>query len=76
MIEGIGYLVGWIGQSVAVGRRMEGGRRLFESLRQLAAKLGDEIAQRGDGAGRVGVWRRALARETGFAGLESLLPAR
>src|SRR6185436_251243 len=65
----------WIGESLADGRRTEGGRGLIECLNQLAAELGDEVAQCGDGAGWVGAWRGALTLETARAGLESFLSA-
>src|SRR5262245_23261526 len=50
-------------------------RRLFEHLRQLAAEISDEVAQGGDGAGWVAVWRWAFARETALAGFESFFSA-
>jgi hypothetical protein len=54
----------------------EGRRRLFESLRQLTAQVGDEVAQRGDGPRGVGVRRWAISRETALPGTQKLFSPR
>src|ERR1051325_2324552 len=51
-------------------------RGFAKRLRNFAAQVRKQLAQRGDGSAWVRVGRRPLAREPAFSGLERFLPAR